>query len=118
MLHRCPSFVFGAQSQIIYTVTSVERDPNLFVGLNKAFQFLVKVSVLAVKNSAMVTESFNLTAAVVIASSHRLVGEAELFLLTSSYSKCIISLSMSSLKIIDVGGEVTVAGKFSIGTAL
>jgi len=99
------------------TVSPVKCHANLLVGLNKALQLAVKVSVLAVEDTTMVSKSFNLAANVFVTCCHRLVGEAELFLITTIYIEIVFSYSMSLFQIVEVGREVTVTAQFPVGPA-
>lgn len=79
---------------------------------------MVKVLVLTVKHAAVVLEGGDLSTTVVVAGGHRLVGETEFFLFASSDDEGVVGGALTSLQIVEVGGEVTVAAELSILSTL
>lgn len=81
--------------------------------MHKALQFVVQVSVLTVQHAAVVAKGFNLTSAVVVSYSHRLVGKSHFFLFAAGDTKTVVGISVLSFEVIQVGGHVSVAGELT-----
>lgn len=73
---------------------------------------------MTVEHAAVVLEGGDLSTTVVVAGGHRLVGEAEFFLFASSDDEGVVGGALTSLQIVEVGGEVAVAAEFSILSTL
>jgi len=86
----------------------------LFVGLHKTLKLAIQVSVLSIKNSAVVTESLDLTLSVMVACVKSLVRETEFLLLASRYGEVVISVAVLALQVVKVSGEISVAAQFNL----
>lgn len=69
----------------------------MFVGLHKTLKLAIQVSVLSIKNSAVVTESLDLTLSVMVTCVKSLVRETEFLLLASRYGEVVISVAVLAL---------------------
>jgi len=86
----------------------------LFVGLHKTLKLAIQVSVLSIKNSAVVTESLDLTLRVMVTCVKSLVRETEFLLLASRYGEVVISVAVLALQVVKVSGEISVAAQFNL----
>jgi len=86
----------------------------LFVGLHKTLKLAIQVSVLSIKNSAVVTESLDLTLSVMVTCVKSLVRETEFLLLASRYGEVVISVAVLALQVVKVSGEISVAAQFNL----
>lgn len=86
----------------------------MFVGLHKTLKLAIQVSVLSIKNSAVVTESLDLTLSVMVTCVKSLVRETEFLLLASRYGEVVISVAVLALQVVKVSGEISVAAQFNL----
>lgn len=86
----------------------------MFVSLHKALKLAIQVSVLSVKNSAVMTESLDLTLRIGVACVKSLVRETEFLLLASRYGEVVISVAVLALQVVKVSGEISVAAQFNL----
>ena len=86
----------------------------MFVSLHKALKLAIQVSVLSVKNSAVVTESLDLTLRIGVACVKSLVRETKFLLLASRYGEVVISVAVLALQVVKVSGEISVAAQFNL----
>jgi hypothetical protein len=85
---------------VVDAVAAVESLSDLFIGLDEAFKLNVQFSVLAGEHVAVVLESFDFSSAVVVAAVKRLVGEAQVVLLSSGGGQGFISDAALGLKVV------------------
>lgn len=73
---------------------------------------------MAVEDAAVVLKCGDLSATVVVAGGHRLVGEAEFFLFATGDDESVVGGTLTSLQIVEVGREVAVAAELTVLSTL
>jgi hypothetical protein len=116
LLVRDAEFILSLVAEVFDAVSAVKRLSNLLVCLNEALELAVKFSVLSGQHVAVVLQGFNLSLAVVVATTHGLVGEAQVVLLSAGSAEALIGSSALSLQIIELSGSITIAGKLAFGS--
>lgn len=108
------NFGFCLVAECLNTVPSIECGADLFIRVNETLEFGVQFDVLAGEDVAMVLKSVDFSSHVAVLSLHGLCCESKLILLTLSYIQVVVSGSTLCFEVVQVGGEISIAGQFTL----
>ena len=109
--------VLGLVSESLDALASVQGLSDLLVGFNEPLKLLIQVFILVRQHVAVLVQCFDLSTHIVVSALSRLVLVAEVLLVASSTSQVLFSVAGLGLEVVQVSGEVSVAGKLGFGSA-
>ena len=108
---------FCLVAEVLDAVSSIESGTDLFVCVNETLELGVQFDVLAGEDVTVVLESVDFGPHVAVLSLHGLRRESKLILLSLPCIQVVLSGSALGFQVVQVGGEISVAGEFALGTA-